>query len=500
MQRLLHRLEVNYRLNPEADRHELVLKASGVGPEEFQAALEYVRRITHDNDLSAENLPRLNDLLQHQLYSERTLTQRPEEEWIETLAQAFRYQDSHLFLSLGVQPTRSHHLNRLTWLLAGPLPPDMLADLQGFSARLLGSLRALSVTEMEQRLAGVQETGWRGQLIDYWRAHLRAWPAPLAWEGLRRLSAEVFADLQVGHTQAIQEMRQLQALVLNRARMRLWLVGDQELLQHAHPHVEALVQSFPRQAVEDAPRPQARPSSGRAFVNASQRSRRSYPAYVGYAQEGAVTGSIIVTAKGPTYPDHDESSLVEVLAAKVLAGTGPHTWYKQTWEVGLAYGNGLDIRPRAGTLLYYADRCPSVRATLAFVRSLAQDVSWLSEPSYVDYALAQTFNFSRAAQPWTARAEAMAIDLAEGLTPEQMQHFSWRLLELRQDPRLFERLREAFPRAVAKVTLGRQANDIQSAAQTVFFVIAPQAQLAELEADLPRRRLARVWPSDFWLD
>ena len=498
-QQHLYRLEVNYRLNPEADRYELLIKASGVGLGEFQAALEYVRRITHDNDLSAQNLPRLHDLLRHQQYSERMLTQRPEEEWIETLAQAFRYQNSHLFLSLGAQPTRLHHLNRLTWLLAGPVPADTLADLEGFSARLLDSLRTLPVAGMEQRLAGMQETGWRGQLIDYWLAHLQAWPAPLVWEGLRRLSVEVMADLRVGHAQAIQEMRRLQVLVLNRARMRLWLVGDPELLQRAQPGVEALVQSFQRQTVVGAP------GTGADLVWARIHRRQpaitpGYPAHVGYVQEAAVTGSVIVTARGPTYLDHDEASLVELLAAKVLAGTGPHTWYKLTWEVGLAYGNGLDIRPRLGTLLYYADRCPSLRATLAFVGALGQEVSWLSEASYVDYALAQTFNFSRAAKPWTARAEAMATDLAEGLTPAQLQRFSQQILELRQDPRLLERIREALPRVTARVTVGQGARGIQSAARTIFFMMASEPQLAEAEAALQGQPLARVWPSDFWLD
>jgi hypothetical protein len=208
----------------------------------------------------------------------------------------------------------------------------------------------------------------------------------------------------------------------------------------------------------------------------------------------------MATARGPTYRDLDEQALVELLAAKTLAGTGPHTWYKKTWEAGLAYGNGLDVRPRDGTILYYADRCPSVRTTLAFVRSLAQDVSWLSEPSYVDYALAQIFNFSRVGQAWTARAEAMAIDLAEGLTPAQMQGFSQKLLQLRQDPHLLERLREALPRVIARITLGQGDSPSEAVAQPIFFVIAPERQLAELEVDLPARRLARLWPSDFWLD
>jgi hypothetical protein len=306
-------------------------------------------------------------------------------------------------------------------------------------------------------------------------------------------------DLKIGHARAIQEMRELQTFVLNRSAMRLWLAGDRRLLDHVSTYVEALVQSFQRRDVERG-HVHGTPRVWERLRHRDPELTADYPAYVGYVQPDAVTGSIIVTAKGPTYRQVDEPSLVEVLAGKVLAGTGPHTWYKKTWEAGLAYGNGLDIRPRDGTILYYADRCASVRATLAFVRHLAQDVSWLSETSYVDYSLAQTFHISRAAQPWTARADAMAIDLTEGWTPEQMRRFSQHLLQLRQDPRLLERIRKTLPRVMAKVTLGQGDLGIQSAAQSIFFVIAPERQLAELEDDLPGKLLARVWPSDFWLE
>jgi hypothetical protein len=225
-----------------------------------------------------------------------------------------------------------------------------------------------------------------------------------------------------------------------------------------------------------------------------------HPAYVGYVHEGSLTGNVVVTAKGPTYRDLDESAMITALAGKWLAGTGPHTWYKRTWEAGLAYGNGLDVRLRDGTVLYYADRCPSVRATLAFVRTLAEEAFQLTQSSVVDYALAQTLAFSRTALSPSARAEAMAIDLKEGLTPERMRRFSGVLQQLRTDPHLLQRLHEALPRIVESVTLGPEHRALQAAAQTIFFIVAPESQLTELENDIPGKVLPRVWPSDFWLD
>jgi Zn-dependent M16 (insulinase) family peptidase len=499
IQRHLYRLETRYSAAPEAQRYELMITASGVGLREFSAAIESVQSVTQTNALSLDNLSRIADLLQQQLNIERALPQRPEEEWIETLAQAFRYQDNHLYLSLMAPPTRAHHLHRLAWQLAGPVPTETLQDLQVFATRLLASLQTVSITEMAPMLADIQETGLRGQLVDYWRGQLQAWPPALVREGLRLLSGEALADLRGGSAQAIQEMRELQGLILNRSRLRLWLMGDRRLLQQARRHLEALVRSFPLRDVE-VPRIDATPVVWPRLHSRHPALVIGHPAYVGYIYEGSLTGNLVVTAKGPTYRDLDELAVITVMAGKSLAGTGPHTWYKKTWEAGLAYGNGLDVRPREGTILYYADRCPSVRATLAFIRTIIEEASQPSQPSAVDYALAQTFAFSRTALSPSARAEAMAIDLREGLTPEQMQRFSQILRRLRTDPQLLQRLREAVPRVVATVTLGPEHHALQSAAQTIFFVIAPESQLAELESDIPGKLLPRVWPSDFWLE
>jgi hypothetical protein len=458
-----------------------------------------VQSITQANALRADNLARIADLLRQHLSIERTLTQRPEEEWIETLAQAFRYQDNHLYLSLMAPPTRAYHLHRLAWKLAGPIPPKIAHDLQVFATRLLGSLRTLPAREISSTLAAVQETGLRGQLVDYWRAQLQAWPPALVWEGLQRLSAEALADLQVEPTQAIQDMRELQAFILDRSHLQLWLMGDQRLLQQARPHIEALVRSFPRRPIQ-SPRVDGTPVVWPRLRSRHPELAIGHPAYVGYVHEGALTGNVVVTAHGPAYRDLDESAVIAVLAGKSLAGTGPHTWYKKTWEAGLAYGNGLDVRLREGMILYYADRCPSVRAILAFIRTMAEEASQSVQRSTADYALAQAFAFSRTALSPSARAEAMAIDLREGLTPERMERFSQTLQRLRTDPRLLQRLRDTVPDIVATVTLGPEHHTLQSAAHTVFFIIAPESHLADLEGHIHGLSLPRVWPSDFWLE
>jgi hypothetical protein len=500
VQREFYGLDVAYRTNPAAHRYELVITASGVGVSEFRAALDTVRQITHHNDLHLDNLSRIEDLLDQYITAEKAVTKQPEEDWIEALATAFRYQTNHLLLSLSAHPTRAHQLQRLRWLLTGPVARDALRELRTFATTRLASLHTLSVAAIEQTLAHGQETGLKGQLVDYWRASLTELPPPVIGEGLQRLSDEVLSDLQVGNAQAIADMRELQAIILNRARMRVWVVGDPDVLTKGHRHLEALVRSFPWRPL------QAEPLEAQPVVIRRLQARQAaevtvgYPWYVGYVRENASTGNIVITAKGPDYRQRGPEALAEVLAGKWLAGTGPHTWYKKTWEAGLAYGNGLDVRPRDGTVLYYADRCPSIQATLAFVRALTRDLSHVTDQSPIDYAFAQIFAFSRAAQSFTARGDAMATDLAEGVTPARIRRLSHALLRLRTDPRLLARIRQALPRVVAKVMAGPEDPMTKATAQSLFFFIAPHSQLNAVEDELPGIPVYRIWPSDFWLE
>jgi Zn-dependent M16 (insulinase) family peptidase len=499
VQREFYGLDVAYRTNPAAHRYELVITASGVGTSEFTAAIEAVRQFTHHNDLHLDNLSRIEDLLDQSLTAEEAVTKQPEEDWIEALAMAFRYQTNPLFLSLSAHPTRIHQLQRLRWLLTGPVAAEALRELQTFATTRLASLRTVSVEAIEQILAHGQEPGLKGQLVDYWRTSLTALPPAVIGEGLQRLSDEVFSDLQVGKVQAMADMRELQAIILNRARLRVWVVGDPAVLTTSHRHLEALVRSFPWGRLKAKPL-EAQPVVIRRLQARQARVTAGYPWYVGYVREHASTGSIVATAKGPDARQRAPEALAEVLAGKWLAGTGPHTWYKKTWEAGLAYGNGLDVRPRDGTVLYYADRCPSLQATLAFVRALTQDLSRVMDQSPMDYAFAQSFAFSRAAQSFTARGDAMATDLAEGVTPARIRRFSHALLRLRADPQLLARIRQALPRVVTKVMPGPEDLRTKATAQSLFFFIASPSQLDAVEDELPGIPVYRIWPSDFWLE
>jgi hypothetical protein len=322
VQREFYGLDVAYRTNPAAHRYELVITAAGVGIWEFRAALETVRQITHDNDLHLDNLSRIDALLAHAVTAEEAVTQQPEEDWVEAFATAFRYQTHHLFLSLSAQPTRAHHLQRLRWLLTGPVAPEALRELRAFAATRLAPLHTLSVEAIAQTLAHGQETGLKRQLVDDWRASLPKLPPAAVGESLQRLTEEVLSDLQVGTAQAMADMRELQAIILNRAQLRVWMVGDPAVLAKTHTQLAALVRSFPLRPRRAAPveaqpvvvhRLQARQAVGTA----------GYPWYVGYVRADASTGAIVITAKGPDYRQAGPGGAGRGLGGEVAGRHGP---------------------------------------------------------------------------------------------------------------------------------------------------------------------------------
>ena len=134
------------------------------------------------------------------------------------------------------------------------------------------------------------------------------------------------------------------------------------------------------------------------------------------------------------------------------------------------------------------------------MRALTQDLSRVTDQPPLDYAFAQIFAFSRAAQSYTARGDAMATDLAEGVTPARMRRFSHALLRLRTDPQLLARIRQALPRVVAKVMAGPEDSMAKATAQSLLFFIAPHSQLNAVEDEFPGIPVYRIWPSDFWLE
>jgi hypothetical protein len=125
------------------------------------------------------------------------------------------------------------------------------------------------------------------------------------------------------------------------------------------------------------------------------------------------------------------------------------------------------------------------------------------DPSLVEYAIAQAFTGTRSASSYEARGEAMAANLADGVTPEIVSRFHREILNLRNTPDLagvlFKRIQNVYAQVLPGLKTGRPAD-----ADAIYFVIGPEKQFAAWEEYLRSVEGAgvkfyRLYPRDFWM-
>jgi hypothetical protein len=244
--------------------------------------------------------------------------------------------------------------------------------------------------------------------------------------------------------------------------------------------------------------------SGTRLVDARLRARvpeAAAPVFAGLVNPNSQGGVFLNSAPGASYRDTDAEVLLQYLASRLYAGGGAHGIFIKTWGAGLAYSNGFRGSPSIGRIGYYAERTPELPQTLRFVIDELKRAP--RDPSLVEYAIAQVFREFRSASEYEARGEAMAADLADGLTPEVVSRFRRAILDLRKRPNLAAELYDRMGAAYARILpgYGVKARDVKGA---VNFIIGPEKQFASYEEYLksvegPEARVYRLYPRDFWM-
>jgi hypothetical protein len=214
-----------------------------------------------------------------------------------------------------------------------------------------------------------------------------------------------------------------------------------------------------------------------------------------------MTGGVFINSVPLTsYADTDREKMLDFLTSKLYGGGGAHAVFSKTIGAGLAYSNGVSSNPSSGRFQYYAERTPELPQTLRFV--IEEVKRPFPEPSLVEYVTALSFN-SRAASPYEARGEAIANDLADGVTPETVRKFRQAILDLRKMPNLAEELFKRKDKVYERILPGYGAKG-NTFAGANYFVIGSEKQMAAYEAYLKSAegedaKLYRLYPRDFWL-
>lgn len=499
-------LAVGYSVDPITERVELDLSVSGTTPEEAAVGLEWLRRVLYGADWRVENLPRLRDVINERLDGLRRMTQRSEEAWVNDPATAYRYQHNRHLLATSSFMTRTHNVLRLRWIFAEASPEA--ATQAGGYLRALGESASScqsrdDINALLELMGG--ETGLSEEAealahaaIDDIRLTLGDLPDGSIASDVHYLSDRIARDLEYPAEQALDELTNLRDSLLLRSRARLYAIGASQSIAELAPAVEALVAGL-------SPGPTSQPSNSADPVVLTRLRQRLgddvAPVFVGLVNPDTHGGVHLNSSPAANYLSYDREGLLDFLTGRMYGGGGAHSLFMKTWGAGLAYSNGVRADARSGTLRYYAERCPELQQTMAFVIEQLQAVE--SDPELADYAFSQVFE-SRSSRRYELRGAAMARDLVDGRSPAQVTAFREAMIALRAEPNLsgelYARMADVYGRIMPGY--GPASADVEGG---VFFVIGPADQLDGYESYLqsvegPDVRLYRLFPRDFWLE
>jgi Zn-dependent M16 (insulinase) family peptidase len=502
-------LSAGFAGNPSTGRAELTVHGSGNDDAESQKALAWMDLVMFHPDWRPENLPRIRDVVDQALSGLRRTMQSPEEYWVQGPATSWWKQDEPLTLLANSFMTRTHNVHRLRWMLKEASPGtrievsrflDSLATATGERAARKALLAEVQAGKAE-RLQGLTDAA-KALAIDAAKdleITLPDIPDSSLTADWAYLCRQMRNDLNVTPAKALEALGEVRRTVLKAGGARMTLVASAATQRKLAPGIASLVARL-----DTAPPVKATYSRSRVIAERLQQrdATAANPVFVGLVNANSQGGVFLHSAPLAGYTDTDREKLLEYLSTNLYGGRGAHGIFMKTWAAGLAYSNGIRVRPADGRLNYYAERTPELPQTLKFV---VGELKRAPKPgnALVEYAIAESFAGTRSASPYESRGEAMAADLADGKTPEVVARFHRALLDLRQVPdlpgELYRRMNVSYGRVLPGLS-GKTA-DVKDG---VYLVIGPEKQLAAWEEYLkttegPDTRLFRLYPRDFWV-
>jgi len=491
--------------NEQTGRVELVLRGTMGDVDEQEALLGWMRASLESPYLDAANLPRLRDVVDQALTGLRTTMQGRPEYWVRDPATAWRMQDHPLYLAAESFLTRCHLMHRLSWLLREPGSEDAAAAMAAFldamaeagAGRDRAGLEALlDAPPLPPEPAGCEELA--GKAVDALRQCLAEVPDADLASDWRYLCGQMKADLMTPPAETLSGLQAALDLVYRAENARWFLTSSTPAREALLPRLEAFSAAMaggepvPRQRYDDGERIFAR-MKGRCGLE-------ERPHYIGLVNEGTRNGVLVYRARNAEPWDTREEKILDALTARTYSGGGAHGIFMKTWAAGLAYSNGYGYGDGTGSGGYYAERCPDVAQTMRFVVGVLKEAE--VDERLVEYAVAGVFGASRAAGRYETRGEAMAADLADGVTPERVRAYREKVLAMRGRDGLAAELAGRMPGVYGQVLIG-YGPSLADSREGNFFLIGPEPQFASLEeyiatAEAPQT-VHRLYPRDFWL-
>jgi Zn-dependent M16 (insulinase) family peptidase len=492
MQQMLRReilnLDAGFSSNTRTDRVELVVSGAGNDLTESRRAIEWMRLILSHPDWRVENLPRIRDLVEQYVGRVRTTMQGPEEYWVMNPVYAYWKQKNPLYLTTSSFLTREWNADRLRW---------MLKDV-GDRAAVAAELQALSNSPGHDRATILKAIAAlkNKDLADDLTQLVADLPDESLTADTSYLCRQLRADILVTPSKALERLDTLRREILSAGNARMWAVGSHASLDQLKAPMATLAGDL-----RDASPARAVYGSA-ARIDARLREHQgsdATPRFVGLYDPNLTGGVMASIIPFTSYDDPSRDKQLDYLASRLFAGYGEHGVFTKTISAGLAYSNGLRGTLHDGWAGYYAERMPEIPQTLHFAIDVIKKGP--RDPQFGEYAIALAFQPSNAASSYEDRAEAIANDLADGITPAKVRKFRENLLALRREPGLADELFRRMDTVYSKILpgYGGRAKDVPGA---VYFIIGNEKQFKAMDADVQVREdehVYKLYPRDYWL-
>jgi Zn-dependent M16 (insulinase) family peptidase len=490
-------LTSDFGTNPKTGRVELIVRGAGNNAAEARRAIEWMQLVLFSPDWRPENLARIRDVVDQMLGNLRRTMQGAEENWVNPVATAYWKQDNPLLFATTSFLAQTHNIHRVRWMLKDATPAQRVR-----AVTVLNELASLNASrpELKARLAQLQSDSDKvvsdaAKDLDLTLTDIPDSTLSLDWPHLCREMAD---DLSGGPERVLAALDSIRRRILRTSNARMFLIGSNATQQTLADPIQKLVGNLEKGAAVKAT------YDATSIVIKHLREREpaaENPVFVGLLNPNSQGGVFLHSSPGTALEDTDREKLLDFLAAYLYGGGGGHSLFMKTVGAGMAYSNGIGMRLGVGRSYYYAERTPELPLTMKFVIEEIQKADY--DPGLVEYAIAQSFGGTRSAASYETRGEAMAANLADGVTPEIVTRFHREILNLRNAPDLAEELFKRMPGVYAPVLpgLGSPKTSIK---EGIFFVIGPEKQLAAWETYLksvegPDTRFYRLYPRDFWM-
>lgn len=514
-------LNVTFAGNERTNRYELTIRGAGNDAAESARALEWMKLVLQNPNWRKENLPRIRDVVDQHLGGLRSRMQNSEESWVNNPATSYLKQDSPLYLSAFSFLTQAHNVQRLRWMLKDAGDAENQKAINEFLTRLAAAKGnrdelkpLLAVLQGDKAQSEKVSTNLKPLVDDFGKLPETA--RNLAMEAAQDLNQnltdipdsslamdwvyitnQIREDLAQTPEKTLENLDAVRKRLLKTGNARMFYIGSRDVEARLDANYKNLLAGFENGLVTRVTYSNARRIEERLRARNGAAEK---PVYVGLMAPNMTGGVFIHEAPLASYADTDREKLLDFLASKLYGGGGAHSVFAKTIGAGLAYSNGIGSNPASGIISYYAERTPELPQTLRFVIEELKRAP--QDASLTEYAVALVFS-SRAPSPYEARGEAMAANLADGVTPDVVRRFRQGILQLRKMPNLAEELYKRKDKVYGRVLPGFNVKG-KDVAGANYFAIGAEKQMAAYEAYLKSAegadtKLYRIYPRDYWM-